>query len=45
MKVKTRAGDIKEVNSNGVEVKAVYKDVDNTRKHKQVLVKTKPSLH
>ena len=38
MKVKTRNGDIKEINGNGVVVGGGFRDVDNSRNHKQVKI-------
>ena len=35
MKVKTRNGDIKEINGNGVVIVGGHRDVDNKRNHKQ----------
>ena len=35
MKVKTRNGDIKEINGNGVVIVGGHRDVDNKRIHKQ----------
>ena len=36
MKVKTKNGEIKEINGNGVVVGGGFRDVDNSRNHKQV---------
>jgi len=36
MRVKTKNGDIKEINGNGVVVRGGCRDVDNSRTHKQV---------
>ena len=35
MKVKTRNGDIKEINGNGMVIVGGHRDVDNSRNHKQ----------